>query len=292
MTFTNIDVFYPRSDFLMKKLTSGPNVIKIANSPHGRVYEDNLPYCESGLQQPITSGYWQGDIWHSLLCKLTQWQKVPMITVKECLQGKDMYFLGDSTTRQFSNVVVELFGLGSILQKRHAARTYRKVTEPTYNISFTFQHHPWAVGGSPYPINEVKFEVDVIDNLRSAECNYVVLVGPYAHYTSWSRESYVERLQLLKEALLRFKQRCPGSDVFIKGSKPRDHNVLTSYIHSNDFYLFEMNVLMRKIFHGIGAIFLDVWDMNLSYPAPNNIHMPMEVIRQEVNTFLSYLCKI
>ncbi|XP_077984579.1 NXPE family member 3-like [Glandiceps talaboti] len=283
---------YFKSEYLMQRIENGPTFIQIKANRGRKNYEDFLRPCTPECKRPIVSGYWIDDTWQSLICKLHRWEKQPMRDVKECLSHKDMYFLGDSTTRQFSNVVVELVGMGGLLRKRHAARTYRRVEDEEYNISFTFQHHPWAVGGSPYPIGEVKFESEVIDSLQNSQCNYVILVGPYAHYTSWTRDNYIKRLRLLRESLVRFKQRCPDAKVFIKGSKPRDHAVFISYIHSNDFFLYEMNKLMKQIFDGLGAIFLDVWDMNLSYPAPNNIHMPMEVIRQEANLFLSYICKL
>ena len=110
------------------------------------------------------------------------------------------------------------------------------------------------------------------------------------HYCQWSKESYEQRLLKIREGILKFKVRCPDVPIIIKGSHPREQMTVESRIYFSNYILHEINVLMKDIFYGSGAWFLDVWDLNLSYPATNNVHMPVKCVEQELMSLLTYIC--
>ena len=206
-----------------------------------------------------------------------------------CLRGKHIYALGGSTLRQWVTALYTMMGLEIEPQPHEKFYIDRYIT--AYDINVTFRFHPQVVSGYPVHVNDVEYETDVLDNITNTSCNHVVIIGPWSHFNQWPRESYIERLLLLRQAVERYRLKCPHVPIVIKGPHPREHVGIESVIYSSDYILREMGVLMRDIFAGSGAWFLDVWEMNLSYPTENTIHMPWEVVEQELNMFLSYVCR-
>ena len=160
------------------------------------------------------------------------------------------------------------------------------------NLTVSFHFHPLIGTKHKIPINEVNYEVDILKSIPTNNCSHLVLViSPWAHYCQWSKESYKQRLFKIREGILKFKVRCPDVSIIIKGAHPREQKTVESRIYYSNYLLHEINILMKDIFYGSGALFLDVWDLNLSYPATNNVHMPVKCVKQELMNFLTYICK-
>ena len=100
----------------------------------------------------------------------------------------------------------------------------------------------------------------------------------------------MDRTERLREALLRFRERCPGAKMVLKGPHPRDHSGFESAVYSSDYILKEIEKINRRTLSGIGVWYLPVWAMNLAHPNPNTIHMPMVIIKEELRLFFSYVC--
>ncbi|XP_077866762.1 NXPE family member 4-like [Saccoglossus kowalevskii] len=301
---------------IFTQIEGSPSVIHISASITSAI-ETLLPKCviaSNHSSVPVRiSGYWLGDIWHSLTCRNEQ-HSVEM--VQRCLQNKQIYFLGDSTIRQLYLSLVGALGYqgsvsdphqelqnitGSYTVHQDIMNMYHATTrQHEHNVNITFQFHGLPITGRAKfrvkePGADVKFEPYVIDELSTERCNYIVLVSPWAHYVQWTLASYIERLMLLRESLLRLHERCSNTVIIVKGSHQRDHRSVDSHIFASDWILYDMNRILREIFYDDFILFLDVWDMNLSYLAPwntpSNVHMPYSVIKQELNLLLSYVCQ-
>ncbi|CAH2311580.1 NXPE family member 1-like, partial [Pelobates cultripes] len=57
------------------------------------------PKCRIGMSPPFPGGYFLNNVWHSLFCNLTSYE--PLSQINECLSGKMIYLMGDSTIRQW-----------------------------------------------------------------------------------------------------------------------------------------------------------------------------------------------
>ena len=246
-----------------------------------------LPQCQPDQELPISLGYWLENHWHSLLCEITDWTEKSRLT--SCLRNKKLLLLGDSTTRQWLVGIHDLLGIPIKFVPGATFYLFQKHYAAT-NISISFSFHPQPLIGPTVAIKDLFYEVDMLDGLNNTRCNYIVLVSPWAHFAQWTRESYIERTEHLREALIRVRKRCPDVKIVLKGPHPRDHKSFVSFTYSNDFLLKDIGDINRSILRGIGIWFLPVWDMNLAYPVENTMHMPMTVIHEELKMFFGYIC--
>ncbi|XP_006812463.1 NXPE family member 4-like [Saccoglossus kowalevskii] len=245
----------------------------------------HLPECTdiNRVRPHQVHGYWMGNQWNSLICDMRVWERAPLQDIRRCLRKRHLVLLGDSV-KQFFDALLELSGF---LRSRKT-KTVHSVVVETDDTTFTLASPPWPIASTPITFDVTRNEVNVIEGLDTENCNYVIVISSYTHFLQWPRASYIERMRLVRESLLRLRERCPETMIVIKGTKPREHFEPDSEIHSSDFILLEMNKVLKEIYKDM--YFLDVWDMNLSFPAPNRSSMPIPLIRQEVSMFLSHIC--
>ncbi|XP_022098569.1 NXPE family member 1-like [Acanthaster planci] len=275
---------------IMQIVEDGPKHIKIEGMKRQQVVEA-LPPCRPGLKAPSSEGYWLNDQWHSLRCQNFQWGANASKSQEAswCLRGKEVYFLGDTTARQWFEAFQESIGLKFFLRNDDAHyRFFRH--HPSLNLSVLYQARPLLMTSFQVPFEEVQFEVDLLDSLKNTKCNYIVLLSPWSD-TNWDRASFTERLNLMKDAIERLTVRCPEARVVVRGPHPVEHTTFKSSTYAENILLLKIRDLMAKIFRYSSASFLDVWDMGLAYPSPNKRDMPNEVIQQGVNLFMSYVCQ-
>ncbi|XP_006821143.2 NXPE family member 3-like [Saccoglossus kowalevskii] len=271
---------------------------------HGRKASDyelySVPQCNADIQEPVSDGYWLGSIWHSLVCQDRQWNDVTEI--QQCLRGKDVYFHGDSTMRQWYHKMLQMAGV------KVDANNWRDkpesipgqfvvsgddpyammVTNVRDDINFTFNCHAISRHRTHIPIHRFKFMADILDSMRTPKCNYVFVFSLWSHFHWWALDSYTERLVNIRKAVERLRKRCPNSIMAVKGAHYRGGSPYLDVMYYN------MNRIMKEIFKDQGIFFINIWDMNLSYSiakkTPYSIHMPIDLIQQEVNMFLSHVC--
>ena len=257
---------------------------------------DSIPSnsCLPDDADPLTHGYWHNGVWESLVCRTYQWNS--RNTTGHCLRNKQVFLLGDSTTRQWYVELMKLLGEDKKLSGSELEVKKKYVSQ--FNLTIYWHFHPWTIGLGRKFIDNLKYEVDILDeiNTESANCSDLVIVlSPWAHFTQWKKSAYVERLELLKYAVQRLMSRCGAGSlpfVVIRGPHSRLSGTKTppTLLDGRDYILYKMNGIMRRTFRGVGAHYLDIWDMNMAYPSHKTIHMPAKVIRQEVSMMLSYLC--
>ena len=249
---------------------------------------ESLKTCSSDETNPLSHGYWSMNKWISLVCQSRQWTTAE---AGKCLENKYVLLLGDSTTRQWYYDLVKLLGANNNLKGTELEVKTKSI--PKFNTTIFWHFHPWTIGSVRKYIVNLRYEVDILDELSTINCTkYVVVVSPWAHFTQWAKSAYLERLGLLKQAILRLQTRCPGVPVVVRGPHPRLELIGApqNLFSAADYILYKMNTIMRDTYKGIGVHYLDIWDMNLSYPDKNTIHMPHGAIQQELAMFLSYIC--
>ncbi|XP_077865998.1 NXPE family member 4-like [Saccoglossus kowalevskii] len=286
------DVLQPEQKFMFERpylatdVFGSPMGVHIEGNCNSKGNKDVLnsrPPCQPRLPVYVESNGWWDDhtSWTSLVCRTSHWTND---TIPECLTNKTVYLLGDSTLRQWHECL-------TVMMQQNVTNnsTNRFFSDTRYNITLEFIFHAIMIGSHVVNFRDQHFETDVIDSIQ--QCNVVIVLSLSYHFATWSKESYLERLLCVQRAIQRLQLRCPGVDVIVKSSHPRDHNTVQSHIHSSDWTLFNMNRISREIFERIGVGFIDVWDMSQSHVAQNNVHMPIEsVIRQQIDIFLSFIC--
>ncbi|XP_077868734.1 NXPE family member 3-like [Saccoglossus kowalevskii] len=228
----------------------------------------DIPLCGPDLPVPLSDGYWDDNItFVPLVCRSKQWS---VQEVDECLSDTEFVVSGDSTVWQF----------GTIMNQRFHKKFVNNMVVPRFG------------GPTTYFWNLV-LESDLLDNITIDKCRAktpVVVLNFCFHYGVWSTRSYLQRIYRAKLAIDRLMKRCPKSKVVIKLAHARDNVYLEQSIHSSNWIFYNMNRMVRRVFWGSGVIFLDVWDMALSAPYTNTVHMASQVLFQELYLMFSYIC--
>ncbi|XP_002733001.2 NXPE family member 4-like [Saccoglossus kowalevskii] len=281
--------------------------IKIIDRDTGQSDYDTfaVPNCRPNLPETLSDGYWLDGHWYSLTCKNSQWSNPS--DVQRCLHGKDVYFIGDSTTRELFQIMIEYIGYPvnvtegnwrDIVDPIEGIYDVRGTEELNYvwtlydiphDINLTFRHHALTFHHE-IPILRFPFETDVIHRMQRPACDYVVLVSLWAHFTGWTLDSYTDRLHSIKRALEHLRHRCPDTIILIKGSHDRgEQNKYSQY-----WLLFDMIRIMKEVFSDTNVHFIDTWDMNTAYAASfgskMKLHMPIRAVKQELEYILSHIC--
>ena len=255
---------------------------------------DESLQCISDTEAPACSGYWKGNLWRSFQCKNHQFTPNQ---IGLCLKNKNVYIIGDSTLRQLFFVLCSTFNAPCAFAPVDKTPLHLDVPQESYvadfNVNLNFKFHSLRNGIAVNTFSISFLDVDFIDSLgRGGNCNVILGVGVGIHFPQWSRDAFIERLTHLKESIVRFLHRCPNASVFVKGphmSSP--YLSLQSDITRSAYFVYQMHLLMQEYFKGTGVYYIDTWDMNLSFPSRNLIHMPYEVVRQELFLALSYVCQ-
>ena len=206
----------------------------------------SLPTCYPDQPTAISHGYWMKDVWKSSICKTTQWTSVSHVQI--CLRNKQLLLLGDSTVRQWAEYIPVLLNATGARPRNATDNTeyhhfHREYQDINLTVSFRFHAYPITVVRTPPLLHEV----DIIDTITSDKCLYIILVlSPWAHFSQWTRESYHERLALLRKSVERLRERCPGVPVVLKEPHPRDYPDLLSRIYASDYLLQEIGKDMRE----------------------------------------------
>ena len=252
----------------------------------------NLPPCNLGLPPKLpnhAAGFYYKDIWHSKVCRARQ----PDLTeTLKCLRNKRLYFYGDSTIRQWFIYLVA--NLGSSMKEAKINSTsanragLRRARDTVNNITLFFRHHEYPILNEWINVSDIKFTVNELDALPGGK-DTVVLFTLFAHFTSTNLTYYQSRLENIKAAISRLEQRGEGvSPVFFKSANTRG----VSIVDYSDLYAYELDQTMRAIFTGVPHVtIIDTWDMTVSHRSGYRIHPINDVIREEVQTLLSFICK-
>ncbi|CAK8693138.1 unnamed protein product [Clavelina lepadiformis] len=267
-----------------------------------------LPEVDSLPPRP--GGYFFKDEWNSFHCRARHFATSQ--DEASCLEGKTIYFLGDSTIRQWYSYYVPL-GLPSLIPKLKSGLSSflglkpgvaiwekgpvtnlwepRQATDPINNITLHFSAHgpPLQNGGSPYTMPYI---ADRLDGVKGgAGTAVVVTIGP--HLLLFHPSVFITRLRGILRAMRRLLERAPSTQIFFKGFNVYKMDDLGS----NQCCLFDWlayrldSIARRMIGDTQGVIYLDAWDMSASHHStPNGLHTQAHVVRNELQLFLSFLC--
>ncbi|XP_033640967.1 NXPE family member 4-like [Asterias rubens] len=253
---------------------------------------DDLPRCLPDQEIPAVQGYWLNGKWHSMLCRLPDF---PKDMLRKCLRGKTVLLHGDSTTGQWYKEFYKALQVGRPVEQISNKKGELKPVQSFFrsmDLTLAYYFHPDRVGDPIWGRKDMKYEVDVLDKLTTLDCRrYIIVLSPWAHFTLWTRESFIERMALVRNAVLRLRKRCPKIVIVIKGPHPRHFIFYSQILEFSDYLAKENGRILMVAFKGTGAFYLPLWDLNLAHPSPNLMHMPNEIIVQELKMCLGYVCE-
>ncbi|XP_035698738.1 NXPE family member 3-like [Branchiostoma floridae] len=229
----------------------------------------------------------------SVYCPLSDGQK-DLINIHfkssqylDCLQNKELYFMGDSTGRQWFELLVDTLRLKHMNTDPFITRRagpHLAINEKR-NITVRFRVHGYPLRTGGLNVSHVNFLAREIDTIHGGP-GYVLVISVWAHFTSFHLDIYIERMRAIRAAILRLLSRSPGTLVVLKTANTR-----TGVPRLNsDWYAHVLDRLLRKLFENLKVVILDVWDLTLAHRNRDEIHPVRDVVRQEVQLLLSFVC--
>ncbi|XP_072043691.1 NXPE family member 3-like [Amphiura filiformis] len=276
--------------------SSGRSLIKVGNlTSHlasSSCLSKPLSQCNMGKIRNAESeaglpGYYYNNTWTSLKCRTTEYRD----NISRCLRNKTMYFLGDSTIRQWFIFIIEQFEqhkLQSVIKDDMGFRMGKDSWKSQeYNLSMHYHHHGFPNRISLVPTTDVHYVANMIDSLSSHGTNTVYFISTGAHFTITNLDFYRNRLRGIKDAIYRLHEHSPDTPIIIKSANTREP---TSTDRSN-WYHEELNTVLYEEMSGIpNVVLVDVWNMTTGHSSGWNIHPTNSVIENEISLALSFIC--
>ncbi|XP_072049347.1 NXPE family member 3-like [Amphiura filiformis] len=233
----------------------------------------------------MAAGFYYRNLWYSATCKNHNKLRKPRI--RSCLSNRNMYFLGDSTLRQWMIYLTD-----NILNNTIKKSTGNKYIGPHFgvdkkhNITLLYRFHGLPVR-VPMLVNmtDLQYIPNIIDNMRGGP-NVVVVLSLWAHFTSSTIDFYRHRWQAIKLSLLKFVTRYPRTKIFVKSANTREPKFDLS-----NWYAWELDQVMRQELSSLNFVtIIDTWDMTIGHHTGYNVHPANGVVSQEISMWLSFLC--
>uniref|UniRef100_A0A8D2LT38 Neurexophilin and PC-esterase domain family member 3 n=1 Tax=Varanus komodoensis TaxID=61221 RepID=A0A8D2LT38_VARKO len=210
-------------------------------------------------------------------CTKTQWirhfNKSSDIT--ECLQGKLIHLFGDSTIRQWFEY------LTAFVPGQHFS---------LHNILLKFRCHGPPIRFFTVFSSELHYIANELNRIVGGR-NTVIAITIWSHFSTFPVEVYIRRLRNIRRSVVRLLDRSPKTRIVIKTANVQELGPEVSLFNS-DWYSYQLDTIMRKMFSGIGVYFVDAWEMSLAHYLPHKLHPEDVIVKNQLDAFLSLVCPL
>ncbi|XP_038945907.1 NXPE family member 3-like [Rattus norvegicus] len=241
------------------------------------------PPCHPGHLSPKPSGFYHQDRWHSTFCSSRSFPTVD--SVLNCLAGRIVYMMGDSTLRQWWEYLRDTV---PSLKPVDLHATYQvgplMAVETTRGTVLHWRAHSWPLRSRLTPVASLHSVARELHGLAGGPYTVVVL-GMGAHFTTFPPSIFARRLAGIRAAVKALLDREPSTLVVIKLA-----NTGYKSVYGSDWLTLQMNRFLRAAFVGLRVAFVDAWEMTSSLAVPDDIHPRKLIVRNEVELFLSFIC--
>ncbi|XP_077775994.1 NXPE family member 4-like isoform X2 [Podarcis muralis] len=242
--------------------------------------------CTVGMSSAFPIGFVWKDQWHPVFCRTSSMGTADEINT--CLEKKRVYFMGDSTVRQWlehlENTVDTLkpfdtYGTGklwnllSIDTARNIQVQWKKHGHPIITV------HEYTTKDHSYVARE-------IDNV-AGDGDTVVVISLGQHFRPFPIKLFIQRMINIRGAIQRLLLRSPDTKVIIKAENTREIDI--DQERFGDFHGFAQYLALRDIFRDLKVGFVDAWNMTVAY-GTSNVHPADHVIMNQINMLLTYIC--
>ncbi|XP_043942826.1 NXPE family member 4-like [Protopterus annectens] len=246
----------------------------------------NLPKCQSHpLTYTNSTGFVQNHTWISSLCQVKRFRTSERVI--QCIKGKKIYLVGDSTIRQWFEYLVKIIPtLSKVNVGRNQWYSEKLAVDLTNNIYLQWRTHglPWHPG-VPLMLPDSPSAVSLINNIYGGK-EFITVICLGAHFTRYPLKVYLETLIHVRNAVKRLLGRSPDTTVILKNGNTRTPYKL---LLDNDWLTYELNQAFVAAFMGMNVSLVDAWDLTAAYESAE-LHPSEEVIKNEVDVLFSYIC--
>lgn len=263
--------------------SSGPDWVTVI--PKTIKETSNLEISQDSAVFP--SGYYYQDQWRPSRFNIRQFNDPDNIT--ECLQGKVVYLFGDSTIRQWFEYLTAFvpdlveFNLGSPKNVGPFMAVDLK-----HNILLKYRCHGPPIRFTTVFSNDLHYVANELNGIVGGK-NTVVAIAVWSHFSTYPLEVYIRRLRNIRRAVVQLLDRSPKTVVVIRTANPQELGPESS-LYNSDWYNFQIDSVLRKMFSGVGVYLVDAWEMTLAHYLPHKLHPDEIIVKNQLDMFLSYVC--
>uniref|UniRef100_A0A8C5PR85 NXPE C-terminal domain-containing protein n=1 Tax=Leptobrachium leishanense TaxID=445787 RepID=A0A8C5PR85_9ANUR len=278
---------------LEKSLFSSTNIRNEIPKTFGRISAFSCNYtskeakkCTTGIEYQFPGGYSFQNRWTCLSCKIDRFRT--MDAINECIKGKIMFLIGDSTMLQWMTY------LSTTVKSLKAFNLYgtawpmtRLYIDMERNIKIQYQKH-----ANPFIMLEFytfKEEVTIphlIDQIAGNK-DTVIIFTLGMHFRLFPVHHFIRRVINIRRAIERLLKRSPDTKVIIKMENSSEMNERVEML--SDYHGYIHYLIMNSIFKDINVGVVDAWDMTNAFGS-KQIHPKHEIIANEIDLLLSYIC--
>ncbi|XP_078416181.1 NXPE family member 3-like isoform X2 [Cetorhinus maximus] len=157
-------------------------------------------------------------------------------------------------------------------------------------IKVEYYAHGTPIRILPISSQDLLFIANKLDEIKGGKST-IIAFTIWCHFNTFPVEPYIRRLQNIRKSILRLLDRSPDTLVVIKTANvqalPQDFS-----FYNSDWYSYQLDLVMRKMFEGINVAFVDAWEMTIAHYLPHELHPQQVIIKNEVDVFLSYVCPL
>uniref|UniRef100_A0ACB8FFT8 Uncharacterized protein n=1 Tax=Sphaerodactylus townsendi TaxID=933632 RepID=A0ACB8FFT8_9SAUR len=239
--------------------------------------------CLPGLNSTHPPGFYYRDVWVSLRCAGRTFPTADLAL--GCLRGKIVHMMGDSTLRQWWEYLVAFI---PSLKHIDLHGTYQSgpllAVEPAQGLVLRWRAHGIPLRTQKTKIADLHYVANELNALGGGP-QVVVVFTLWAHFTTFPTELYIRRLRSVRQAVAQLLARSPSTTIVIKTA-----NTGYKSVYGSDWLSMQLDSILHAMFDGMRVAVVDAWAMTSCHYLPDNIHPGKPVIRNEVDSFLSYVC--
>ncbi|XP_030077338.1 NXPE family member 4 isoform X2 [Microcaecilia unicolor] len=245
--------------------------------------------CKIRTRFPFPGGYFLRNVWYPLGCNMHRFETGEQIT--NCLQGKKVFLIGDSTLRQFIKHFTETLNIMMYFNHTENELQSWQKTLVSINMDKSIfvqwkKHTLPFISKTFYSVKEDTYAARQIDQIGGGQ-NTILLVTLGQHLRPFPFRTFIRRAINIRQAIERLFQRSPETTVIIKEENARDMDI--DMERFSDFHGYVQYVILKEIFQDLNVGFVDALDMTIAY-ASNVIHPPLEVLENFISMCLTYIC--
>ena len=264
--------------------------INVVSSESAKNFRSELDPCVEEFHNSVhnsedfktSTGYFDQGQWQSLLCNN---QVTYFSSMKQCLKNKVIYFVGDSTIRQFFYLVALKLKLQIDGPDNSVIWQQPKVAYSTWNQGFNTTIYYRAHGPplqNPGPPETRPYISDSIRDLPLGGDGVYVIFNIGAHLVNYNPNIFLHRLKWIRYAIVEHHSKFPGTKFIVRGL-----NVVEMDF---EWLLYRYEILLRAVFADMdNVVFLNLFDIGTVWPL-KDYHPESRTLDQQTLLMLSYMC--
>ncbi|XP_056375345.1 NXPE family member 4-like isoform X2 [Hyla sarda] len=230
----------------------------------GSYSSTSKPKCQTGMSSPVPSGHFYNRTWHPDYCEMTVYKTQDDFT--ECLQGKKLFLIGDSTLRQYIIHLTEGTKIVKYFRFHEGGwHSWQKTLEALNmdkDIYVSYKRHGFPLESFGfYYFKEDMYTSRQIDQ-RGGGKDTIFVISMGQHFRQFPLTLYIRRAINIRRAVERLFLRSPDTKVIIKTENTRQFATLPERV--GDFHGYTQYLVLREVFVGMNVGFVDAWDMTVA----------------------------